>query len=223
VLLVRARLAYARHGGAGNPDPELDAAIAAVLDDPRSAPTPLHRLQVAVLRAEIACDRGDPAAAGRHLDEARGLAGGTGPGVAAVPAAVWAGIAGASGRLHALRGDPRSAAAAFDEQAGLARQARRFADMARALARAGEAHAAAGDPRLGADRLYRSAASYLAQGEGHRAADALAGAWAAIARAEDPLLSRLITGLRQEVDAAVAAANPVTPATSPARRLGGVE
>ena len=64
-----------------------DAAAAAVLELPASKPTDVHVAAVEAIRAELACDRRDAAAAATHLNTARAIA-------ARLPAAAGAGPRG---------------------------------------------------------------------------------------------------------------------------------
>jgi tetratricopeptide (TPR) repeat protein len=208
VLLVGARLAY--RGADGSPAAlgAASAAAARVLDEPGSAPSDVHRCEIALLRAEIACDQGDPGSAGEHLVRAGALA------LALPPGSLAAGMARATGRVHALRGEHRAAARSFDEEAQHQRASHRYADMARALLRAARAHGDDARPDLAAERYYRAGLSLFAQEKFADAAGALARADAALAASPDDPLRRVVAALRVEVRKAMPAAATVPASAS---------
>jgi len=76
------------------------------------------------------------------------------------PPRLLARIAEVQGRILLQAGEMREAAAAFDREADLYRDAARFADMTRARSRAAQAFARAGEHAEAADRFYRAARSF---------------------------------------------------------------
>jgi tetratricopeptide (TPR) repeat protein len=198
VLLVEARLAYRRGEGA-------DAAATRVLDDPQSKASNLHRAQVAILRAEMACDQGNITVAGEQLGQAQSLSAALpGPGVSA-------GVARVSGRLHLLRGESIAAGEAFDLEARLQRQSHRYPDMSKALLHAGEAYSKAAKPDLAGDRFYRAALSLAAQEKASAALLALDSAAVAVGQTGDEPMARLIKALQGEVKLMAAAQAAMAP------------
>jgi tetratricopeptide (TPR) repeat protein len=114
--------------------------------------------QAYVLRAQIACDRGDAATAQGHLNRAGGLD-------SRDPDAGLSGkIAEVSGRIAELDGEWSAAGEAFDREAAAMQRAGRNSEMARALERAGANYFKANRVDAAADRFYRSARSWMAQG-----------------------------------------------------------
>lgn len=190
ILLLRARVAYAQASQGEAAASSLDRAeshAARAIDDPKSRPTDVHRVAVAVLMTEIASDRGDLPAATKHLDAALALAG-------KMPSA---GVSRAKARVARLKRNDAAAAAAFDDEARLHQQSHRYVEMARALENAGRAYALAGDHAAAADRLYRAAASL--QGQGRAAAAALEAARQSAEKAGDSMRLKLINNLQQEM------------------------
>jgi hypothetical protein len=177
VLLVAARLAYRRADKA---------------DDAQSRPVEAHRIQVALLRAEIACDRGDATMGSEQLAQARAL-----PGIAAP--GLGAGASRIAARLQSLRGEPLAAAQSYDEEARLQRQVHRYPDMAKALLNAAAAYAKASQPALAADRAYRAAASLWAREKAAEALAALDSAATWATAADDAAQGRLIEALRADI------------------------
>ncbi|HMP73808.1 MAG TPA: hypothetical protein PKE55_11155 [Kiritimatiellia bacterium] len=151
VLILDAK--FARELGlAGEAEARLNRAERETLTRDQSA-------QAYLLRAHIACDRGQPAQAEAFLDRARGRMGDRArPALAADAEELTARILEMTGRYAA-------AAEAYERQAMWFRQAGLFRDMAEALARAGEGWVAAGEPGVATDRFYRAARSLMAQGE----------------------------------------------------------
>ena len=146
-------------------------------------------------------DAGDAAAATAALRAAVALAGRTAD---AEQPAIAADLAKLDGSIARLEGRPDAAAASFETEANLLREARRFRDMSHALARAAAAHAAAGRPALAADRYYLAARSLDGRGEAadEAAAKALLGAALAAAEAardDDAGARARIAMLREEI------------------------
>jgi tetratricopeptide (TPR) repeat protein len=204
ILLVRARVIYASANGSSPGFLEsADAAALRVLEDPASKPTDAHRVGVAVLRAEIACDRRRLDAAVAQLTAARAI-------VARSPAAGGAGVFRAAGRVATLSNDHPAAAAAFDEEARLQRKAGRFTEMARAMSDAGRSHEQAGNLGVAAERYYRSAVSWAAQDRTAQAVRAAESARAAAVRAGDGPRLRLIVSLARTIERTDAYSSPST-------------
>lgn len=156
-------------------------------------------LQVALLEARLACDRGDPAAAERLLNSMeKTLKRETDPLLRARWAAVRARIAG-------LEGQPAVAAESLDEEANGYRAAGgRARELAEALRRAGEAWREAGHLPEAADRFYRAARSLFAQGNSLEALKCLEPAVACAREAQAADLFRQIEALFQEIDRKIA-------------------
>lgn len=118
-----------------------------------------YRTQALLVRAQVACDRRDAAAARTELalaqKEMRKLKN----------PFLTAAIHGVNGRIALMEKDPARAAVEFDHEADLCRDAGKYRDMALALARTGQAYADAEDAKAAADRFYRAARSFFAQGD----------------------------------------------------------
>ena len=195
VFLVQARLLHHQAlQGDMQASTELDAAAQRVLDDPRSHPSASHRAQVALLRAEVDCDRNNAAVASQQLAQARSLAG-TEP-----EDSLRAGLARATGCLSLLQRDPAGAGRHFDEEAELMRRNRRYRDMAKALHRSASAYRQGGLNALAADRFYRAARSWLGQGEREKAKADIEAAATVVAAIDDRRLRELIQVLREEIE-----------------------
>lgn len=136
-----------------------EAQAAALLDRLESRDiSAAARAQAYVIRAHLACDRNDAAGARAHVERAGTfLAKNESPGLAGA-------IAAASGRVAELDADWVAAAAAFDREAAWMKHADRLPEMARALDRAGQNFVKAQQLNNAADRFYRSARSWMAQG-----------------------------------------------------------
>ncbi|HMO49716.1 MAG TPA: hypothetical protein PKE26_02555 [Kiritimatiellia bacterium] len=168
-LLMEAERETLRAGDDAAPILLLAAELARLRQDPKAAEAALDRLergsvsdtmrgQAYVLRANLACDRGDASRAEGFLQRARGyLRHDQDPGLAA-------GMAHAAGRIAIMKDRSADAAAAFDLEAGWLQRARRLPEMADALERAGQQFLLAGQVDAAADRFYRSARSWMAQG-----------------------------------------------------------
>ena len=146
----------------GNPEEALSLSEQ-VLSHPGSMPTDGQRLQVYLLRGQIACDRGDATLAFQEMQRAEKFVAGVSD------LALPAGLAGLAGRIHLIKKQPGMAAKEFDRQAFLLRQAGRYTQLGRALQRAAAAYLGAGNYGLAADRFFRAARSTFARGE-HSAA-----------------------------------------------------
>ncbi|MCP5421032.1 MAG: hypothetical protein H6970_06550 [Gammaproteobacteria bacterium] len=156
VLLAQARLSHVRSGPYDQEATE--RLLRRALDDPQSRPDALHRAQIALLQADLACDRGDSAAATHYLAASQIL---LGEEPAVTP--VHAHSARVRGRIDQLNRQPRLAGQAFDEEADILRANRRYRDMAKALRRGGDAYTQAGQFDEAVDRYYQAARSWLAQ------------------------------------------------------------
>lgn len=111
-----------------------------------------------VLRALLACDRGDTGRAEGYLGRAHSYLGKEpDPGLAAA-------MSEAAGRIAVLTEQWASAAKAYDREAAWRQRAVRLPEMALALEKAGQNHLKAGHADAAADRFYRSARSWMAQG-----------------------------------------------------------
>lgn len=151
ILLMSAQTARAR-GDASAAEATLDRLEA--LDVSREV-----RGQAYVMRANIACDRQNPSMAEGFLSRASDFAG------ASADSGLSAAIANVSGRIAMLEEQWLDAAVAFDREAEMMQQSLRPAEMAAALEQAGKNYIAAGKTGLAADRYYRSARSWMAQGD----------------------------------------------------------
>lgn len=114
--------------------------------------------QAYVLRAQIACDRGDAATAQGLLNRALGLRSRD------QDAGLSGKIAEVSGRIAELDEQWADAGEAFDREAAAMQRTERSSEMARALERAGANYLKANRIDAAADRFYRSARSWMAQG-----------------------------------------------------------
>jgi tetratricopeptide (TPR) repeat protein len=183
ILLLEAKVAQLREDA-----PEALTFADRVLTDKGSKATAAHRVQVRVLRGEMAMELGQADLARTELTKAEAdlrSAGDTaGP-------AVRAGVTGLSARISQSAGDNAKAAGLFDQQADLLRQAGVYRDMAKALARAGAAWRDAGRRDEAADRYYRAGRSFLGQNDYAEA--------------------------RRQLQLAAATADPMTAGTLPAR------
>jgi tetratricopeptide (TPR) repeat protein len=150
-----------------------------VLTGPGSSPTDNHRSQVHLLRGQIACSAGNVPTARAELAEARKLAG------AAPAPARAAGLANLAAMIDERAGNPASAAAEYDREASLSRDAGLYPAMVRALAHAGAAYGAASQPQPAGERLFRAARSALAQGDKSFARQYLDAAIASATKASD--------------------------------------
>lgn len=118
-----------------------------------------------LLYGQIACDASDAKEAARALARARSLL--------SDDPALRAGVSGLAGRIALLKDNAADAGLEFDKEAEFLRRARRYNDMAEALARAGAAYLKAGTSDAAAQRYYRAARSWQGQGNPVRALRAL--------------------------------------------------
>jgi ATP/maltotriose-dependent transcriptional regulator MalT len=134
-----------------------DAATLAdsVLSDKSAAPA--DRLQVTLVKGQVACALKNAAGAKEAAGQARALIG-----TSTSPASA-AGIAELDGCIALLDGKPAVAAERFDKQSTFLREGKLYGDMVRALARAGQAYADANQPAESAHRYFRAARSAMAQ------------------------------------------------------------
>jgi tetratricopeptide (TPR) repeat protein len=154
IQLVEAKVAWLQ----GNPAEALMLADQ-VLSSPGSYPTDYLRLQVYLLRGQIACDKDDAAVALQELQKARSID----RQISDHP--LQADISALAGRIHLIKNEPVLAAKEFDSETRLLRQAKRYTEMAQALQNAAEAYQSAGNYSLAADRFFRAARSTFAQGQ----------------------------------------------------------
>lgn len=189
ILLLRAKAAAAD----GRND-EAAAFAQSMLVDSRSSPA--QRAQGYVMVGEAALARGDLPAARSALQAAQSnSAGSDDPALLAGPAGLVAQI-DARGPAPA---DALRAAAGFDRQAALLREAQLYGEMARALEHAGQAYLHAGDARAAADRWYRAARSAAAQGDRDGATRLARGALETASSADDPMLKQRSQQLLDEM------------------------
>lgn len=189
ILLVEAGVARLQ----GKPDEAREIA-GEVLDQRRPPPTAAERLQVHLIRSEIASDQGDANAARAELNAVR-------DDMASSPS-LGARLAGARARIHALDERWPEAAEGFDREAELWRKGWRFPAMSRALARAARAHRAAGRHADAADRHYRAARSALGAGDLEGARTLVAEALADAARSRSVGLNARVEALSAEIRSA---------------------
>jgi tetratricopeptide (TPR) repeat protein len=188
VLLVEATVARLQH----RPN-EADALADRVLAG-RPAPTGFERLQAHVVKADVACDRGDVPAAEAELRAARATRSLTLP--------VAAQLAGAEARVLLLEKAWRDAALRFDRQAELLREVHHYRAMSEALARAGGAYRSAGSADTAADRYYRAARGLLGLGHTAEAAKLVGLAVVSARTAGSVGLQRRIEALQSEIEGA---------------------
>lgn len=189
VLLVEA--AVARLQGSPN---EARALADEVLRR-KPAPKDAQRLQVHLLRSEIACDAGDAVAAAAELARVSNATGYSLP--------LQARLAQVRGRIDLLERNWTAAARGFDREAGLLRQARRYRSMSEALAAAARAYQAAGADGPAADLYYRAARSSFGLGDAAESRNLIAAAISAARRAGAADLERLAVSLSSEIDGVV--------------------
>ena len=153
IQLVEAKVARLQ----GNPEEALSF-TEQILSLPTTTITKEQRLQVYLLRGQIASDRADAVLALQELQMAQKFAAGLSD------SARPAGLYRLAGRIHLIQKEPVMAARKFDREATLLKQAERYTQMVNALESAAEAYMHAGNYRLAADRFFRSARSAFAQG-----------------------------------------------------------
>jgi len=162
------------------------AVASSVVSREGSKPDDNQKLQAWVVQGLAACAMKDVAAANHALSEARAIK--TDPiGESAV--------LGLAGEVDLLSNNLAAAVEDFDKQAELARSAKLYRDMAKALAKSGRAAMAAGKPAVAADRLYRAARAATGRGEANAVA-LQAEALSAAQAAGDAELVKLIESLR---------------------------
>ena len=154
IQLVEAKVARSQ----GNPQEAL-LFTEQILSQPAATITKEQRLQVYLLRGQIACDSGDVTLALQELQMAEKFA------IGGSDSTLPAELSRLAGRIYLFQEEPILAAKEFDREATLLKQAERYAQMVRALQSAAESYMRAGNYRLAADRFFRSARSAFAQGE----------------------------------------------------------
>lgn len=154
ILLLDAKAARLQ----GNTDEAL-ALAEQVLASLKEGDCGTYPLQVALLRTQIACDRGDGAMSKAEFAKAQKELQGTGDLI------LKADASGIAGRIALLENDPARAAQEYDRQADDYRRAGKYRDMALALGSAGQAYLDASALQPSVDRFYRSARSLHAQGD----------------------------------------------------------
>lgn len=168
-LLAEAERETLRAGDDAGPVLLLGAETARRRGDVKQAEALLNRLesravtdlvagQSYVMRAHLACDRGDASRAEGHLNRARGYL------RKAEDAGLAGSIAEVSGRIAVMNEKWADAAAAFDREAAWMQRSERLPEMADALERAGQNYQKAGKIDAAADRFFRSSRSWMAQG-----------------------------------------------------------
>ena len=191
IQLVEAKVSWLQ----GNPEEALTLADQ-VLSSPGSYPTDNLRLQVYLLRGQIACDNDDAALALKDLQKAKNIAR-----LVSDPS-LQADISALAGRIHLINGEPVMAAKEFDSEARLLRQAKRYPEMAHALQNAAEAYLSAGNYNLAADRFFRAARSTFAQGQNSAAMKLGHLALSAADKAADESVKIRVRALLDEIEAA---------------------
>lgn len=142
----------------GKPD-EAQQIADRVLAELKPGENAAYRAQALLVRAQVACDRRDAAAARAEVELAkREMKKLRNPYLEAA-------IHGVLGRVALIEEAPAVAAAEFDLEAGLCRGAGKYRDMAMALGRAGQAFGEADQASVSADRYHRAARSLFAQGD----------------------------------------------------------
>ena len=167
-----------------------------VLSSPESYPTDNLRLQVYLLRGQIACDKDDAALALQELQKAKYIA----RLVSDHP--LQADISELAGRIHMIKKEPVMAAKEFDSETRLLRQAKRYPEMAHALQNAAEAYLSAGNYSLAADRFFRAARITFAQGQNSAAMKLGNLALSAADKAEDQSVKIRVRALLDEIETA---------------------
>ena len=167
-----------------------------VLSSPESYPTDNLRLQVYLLRGQIACDKDDAALALQELQKAKYTAR-----LVSDPP-LQADISALAGRIHLIKNEPVKAAKEFDNETRLLQQAKRYPEMAHALQNAAEAYLSAGDYSLAADRFFRAARSTFAQGQNSAALKLGHLSFSAADKAEDQSAKIRVQALLDEIETA---------------------
>ena len=174
-----------------------------VLGELKPGKNPAYRAQAMIVRAQIACDRRDADAARAELlsaqKEMKKL---KNPYLAAA-------IFGVNGRIALIEKEPAKAAAEFDSEADLCRDAGKYRDMAMALGRAGQAYADADNAAAAADRFHRAARSFFAQGDELASLKMIESALKSAEKAGDKAALLRTTSLFEEIKKQVEASKPV--------------
>jgi len=191
IQLVEAKVAWLQ----GNPGEALMLADQ-VLSSPGFHPTDYLRLQVYLLRGQIACDKDDAALALQELQKAKSIA----RLVSDHP--LQADLSALAGRIHLIKNEPVMAAKEFDSETRLLRQAKRYREMAHALQNAAEAYLSADNYSLAADRFFRAARSTFAQGQNSAAMKLGHLALSAADKAEDQSVKIRARALLDEIETA---------------------
>jgi tetratricopeptide (TPR) repeat protein len=167
-----------------------------VLSSPDSHPADNLRLQVYLLRGQIACDKDDAAMALQELQMAKKVA----PDVP--DPALHAGISALAGRIHLIKNEQIRAAEEFDSETNLLRQAKRYTEMAHALQNAAEAYLSVGNYHPAADRYFRAARITFARGDYSAAIKLCNLALSAAVRADDQSAVTRTQSLLDEIETA---------------------
>ena len=191
IQLVEAKVAWLQ----GNPEEALMLADQ-VLSSPGSYPTDNLRLQVYLLRGQIACDKDDAAQALQELQKAKRVAR-----LVSDPP-LQADIAALAGRIHLIKNETVMAAGEFDNETRLLQQAKRYPEMAHALQNAAEAYLSAGNYSLAADRFFRAARITFAQGQNSAAIKIGHLALSAADKVQDQSVKIRVRALLDEIETA---------------------
>jgi tetratricopeptide (TPR) repeat protein len=191
IQLVEAKVARLQ----GNPDEALMLADQ-VLSSPGTYPTDNQRLQVYLLRGQIACDKDDAALALQELQKAKNITR-----LVSDPS-LQADISALAGRIHLIKNEPVMAAKEFDSEARLLQQAKRYPEMTYALQNAAEVYLSAGNFSLAADRYFRAARSTFAQGQNSAAMKLGHLALSAADKAGDQSVKIRVRALLDEIETA---------------------
>jgi tetratricopeptide (TPR) repeat protein len=198
ILLLDAKAARLQ----GNADEALALAgqVLASLKDGEGGTYPL---QVALLKTQIACDRGDAAMSKVEFTKAQKELQGTDDPI------LKADASGVAGRIALLDNDPARAAQEYDRQADYYKRAGKYHEMALSLGTAGQAYLDANILLPSVDRFYRSARSLYAQGDELAALKMIEAALAAGEKAgdQDSLMrtKALFDEIKKQVDGRPAA------------------
>ena len=194
VFLLEAKTAYRQGRGA-----EAEALVQQTLKRfPSLSPDEL--IQFTVLQGRLAVDRGDKIEARRRLEEIRELMEDTSD------PALRAEGAGLAGIILLAEDKPGGAAAEFDRQAELLRQAGNYREMAIALGKAGDSYGRSGETCRAGERFFRSARSLFAQGDALTSLKMIESSLAALKECPEDDLHPRIADLFEEIRQAVSAA-----------------
>lgn len=150
-----------------------------------------HRFAANILRGHLACDDKDFESAQRFADRAE-----------TSPAVSYLATKALHARITDGRDAPGEAAPLYDVEAGLARDAGRYRQMARALGDAGRNYGEAGASKTAADRHYRAARAYLSQGNRALAKQHADAAKLSVDKTNDTTLRSAIDRLQKETGSA---------------------